>query len=884
MTPGHALTAGLTRHKLASGPTVLLDPGPNPEVLGVALCLPVGGIVEDRRTQGLSHFLEHAYDLGSERFPEGVMAARLASWGGLKNASTGKDATCFYASLPPSRLDAYLEMEADRFFNLQLPAEQLATEARVVLEERRGRVSDKLHGAVFEQILALIYPDHPYGFPLVGTEESVRGFDRALVSQFYQRHYVRNNLAIAISGGFEAEAALAAVQRRFGAGRTGPAWPEPPTPPRPHRPQLIELEAPDELGSVFLAWQGPPKHDPDRVYLDLLASILGSGRASRLARRLVREQRLAVAASARTGRHRQAGYVMLSAMAPRSVRSARLAEALCGEVERVRQGGVRPLEVAWAVERWQLGRAAVFQSVCERAQFLAKAEVTDVRGVEAVDADLACLEIPPRELCARVQAAAQRWLEPERRVQVCSRSRTEPTAPSKPQVAGKRRSSERLYVEGAPLDLTPPPGSAGPARLRAIPLPDAPCMAFALAFDAGSCDDPEGLGGLAALTARAVHLGAGGLSEDSLAVLSDRLGTGFSPSTDADATSFSGICLPSRFEAVLRHMASLLRQPDLPDHGVQRLVAESVTRRRYQRRSPGQLLVEAFYECLYPPEHPYRRMPWGRLHDLGCIERAHVQEFHAHHFVHSRLSAVVAGPLPEDTLRQAMQEILAFPPSATLPKLLWPRTQPRRRVVVVDVPELSQAHIRLGQVAMPRAHPDEPGWDALMEILSRGGVQGRLPRRLRVGEGLVYAVDCGLLSRRQAGPFFVHLSTAVQNAREAVQAVLEELQLVRAHAVPDDELKQVKGKICGSLPFLYETVVAQAGLALDELLHGEQPGSLDRRAQAIENLDPQTLHALTLRWLEPDNLAIAAVGSAEQLRPALAPFGEVEVRDPLKML
>ncbi len=291
----------IERHVLQNGLTVVLAPDRSVPVVAVNLWYGVGSRNEREGRTGFAHLFEHMMFQGSAHVPKGHHFELVEAAGGSLNASTWFDRTNYFETLPSHHLDLALWLESDRMGWL-LPAmteEKLENQRDVVRNERRQRYDNQPYGDWDERIQALVYPeDHPYRHTVIGSMEDIGAASLEDVREFFETFYVPKNAVLTIAGDIDAADALTRVEEYFGE-IPGTDAVLPPVPGR-HDPGPVIGETVREtvrarvpLPRIYMAFRIPPVTDPAFYAADVATSVLSDGRASRLYRRLVREDQLA---------------------------------------------------------------------------------------------------------------------------------------------------------------------------------------------------------------------------------------------------------------------------------------------------------------------------------------------------------------------------------------------------------------------------------------------------------------------------------------------------------------------------------------------------------------------------------------------------------------
>jgi zinc protease len=379
----------------------------------------VGAADEPPGKSGIAHFLEHLMFRGTAKVPPGEFSKIVARNGGQDNAFTTHDYTAYFQRVAVDRLPLVMELEADRMRNLRLTSGIVATERKVILEERRSRIDNDPASLLYEKLQAALYGRHPYGIPTIGWEREMRGLMREDALSFYKAYYAPNNAILVVAGDVTGTGVLALAKRYY-----GPLEPSKSLPSRQwgdissnsearrvvYADPRVELPA---LSRFYLA----PSYGTDKAdeaeAIDLMVKILGGGATSRLYRALVVEQALAASAGAWYS-------------------GSSLAETTIGVFARPREGvSLETLEAALDNVIAELIARGVTREEVRRAKTVMVADATYARDSQqamarifgeslATGEALADVVAWPERIAATkkaaIEAAARRHLTPERSV------------------------------------------------------------------------------------------------------------------------------------------------------------------------------------------------------------------------------------------------------------------------------------------------------------------------------------------------------------------------------------------------------------------------------------------------------------------------------------
>lgn len=253
---------------------------------------------------GIAHFLEHLMFKGTANHAQGEFSNVVAELGGQENAFTSFDYTAYFQRVPRAHLGRMMAFEADRMAHLLLSDEQVTPERDVVLEERRMRTDSDPGQQLSEAMQSALYAHHPYGLPIIGWEHEIASLSRQDAIDYYRRFYTPENAALIVAGDVDAQEVRGLAEQTYG---RIPARGAPPQRTRPQEPPLrahrllsladakVEQPAATKIYIVPSSRTGGPG---EAEALDVLAHLLGGGPTSLLYRRLVMEEKIAVAAGA----------------------------------------------------------------------------------------------------------------------------------------------------------------------------------------------------------------------------------------------------------------------------------------------------------------------------------------------------------------------------------------------------------------------------------------------------------------------------------------------------------------------------------------------------------------------------------------------------------
>ena len=290
----HSPALTVERYTLPNGLVLLYQPDPQATVFSYQTWFRVGGAQRHAGRTGLAHLFEHLMFKGTTTRPEGVFDRELESRGGRNNAATWVDWTCYHADLPRGHLDAIVDLEIDRLRNLDLTAEKLETERKVVVNERKECVDNEPSGLLSEALWSLALGEHPNGLPTIGWMHDIETLTLADCEQFHATWYRPNNAIVVVAGGVEREHLLDVIGAAYGPLRAGPLPVRDVSAVAPiDAPRQIERTLPIQTERLVMGFVAPAATDPRHPVLEIINEIICEGDSALLQRALISDGELA---------------------------------------------------------------------------------------------------------------------------------------------------------------------------------------------------------------------------------------------------------------------------------------------------------------------------------------------------------------------------------------------------------------------------------------------------------------------------------------------------------------------------------------------------------------------------------------------------------------
>lgn len=276
----------IKKYTCQNGVRIVLENIPHVRSVAIGVWIGTGSRNENEKNNGISHFLEHMFFKGTKTRSAREIAESFDSIGGQVNAFTSKEYTCYYAKVLDEHSDYALEVLADMFFNSTFDEIELKKEKNVVYEEIK-MYEDTPDDIVHDLLSKATYGNHPLGYPILGTEETLAKFESDTLREYMDQYYTPENVVISVAGNIS-ESFISEVEKQFGSFETSQRGTEVGAPAFMN--QKLARKKDTEQAHLCIGFDGL-QVGHEKIYdLIVLNNVLGGSMSSRLFQD-VREQK-----------------------------------------------------------------------------------------------------------------------------------------------------------------------------------------------------------------------------------------------------------------------------------------------------------------------------------------------------------------------------------------------------------------------------------------------------------------------------------------------------------------------------------------------------------------------------------------------------------------
>lgn len=437
---------------------------------------------------------------------------------------------------------------------------------------------------------------------------------------------------------------------------------------------------------------------------------------------------------------------------------------------------------------------------------------------------------------------------------------------------------------GAPREVSlPQPAEktlANGLRVVVVPKHDIPLVAAELLIRTGGASDPEGLDGLAQLTAALVTKGTTTKKAEELARGVEALGATLESNAGWDSSAIDLSVMSTNLAKAMEFVGDTARNATFAAEEIDLERAQMVDSLQVALSQP-RTLANIVAARLVFGSTPYGHNVSGTPSSLEKITREDVLRFYRTHYRPANAVLVIAGDVKAPAAFELAQKVFGSwkdpeGVKAKTPAYAVPAEQ-KRRVVVVDLPEAGQASVVVTRPGIRRADPAYFRALVANSVLG-GGYSARLNQEIRIKRGLSYGAGSSFSPRVGVGPFAARTDTKNESAAEVADIIVSQMTGLSAADVPATELTPRKAVLIGEFAQGLEATSGIVGELSALALYGLPLTEINKYISGVESVKAEDVKAFASAGMKGSDATIVIVGDASKfLEPLKKQFGEVEV-------
>ena len=789
-----------TVHKLQNGQTLIVQEVQNNPIVTVDTWVRTGSVNETDSNSGVAHFLEHLFFKGTKLHPAGDFDRILESKGAIVNATTSKDFTHYYITLPSEHLNTAIELHADMLSNPQVPRKELEKERKVVLEEISKDINTP-SSKVYENLNKLMYTNHPYKRRVIGSADVISTIRREEILDFFNDFYAPSNMVTIVVGDVNTDEVVKKITEAFN---------------KEYKKAIVKnykkealltaqkrkVEYTDsQTGYMMIGFRGVPIEGKDTYALDILSQIIGGGKTSRLYKDMKEGKGLVYSISSSNGSFRDDGILFINAtFNPQN--TDKIEKAIFNVITDIQKYGVTEEELNIA------------KKMIEQDTYYSRESTANIANELGYTVALTgdtnfytnYLTNINKVTSKEVKAAAQKYLGVNRSaVSIILPKAMENVVQPDVKIHSAEKISSKNGMEKYVVD--------NKSTLIINKHNNNDIIAISITVKGGEFKENKiGEGTLAAAT---LLKGTQKYSAQELAKLTDENGIKIVPSCGDDSFNINIQTTTSALDLTLDILNEIINNAVFDEYELEKKRTELIGKIKQKRDVPMNVALENFKTLIFE-NSVYSHTNKIIEKSLPTLTKQDVTSYYNRIFDSKNIVVSINGNVEPQAMIQAFGSMLNEKPTPELKYSDYKVTKLNSpKVSSVTIPDLQTAWLFMGwQTAGLNNKKDFVTLKVLNTMLG-SGMSSRLFRNLREQDGLAYQLGSSYAPKKLGGSFVVYIGTNPETLNYSKEKIQKEIERLKKEFVSDAELADAKARLKGGFIVALETNAEKASTVGD---------------------------------------------------------------------
>jgi len=824
-------------HHLPNGLTLILNPDASAPVISTQVWVGTGSIHEGPYLgAGISHLLEHFVFKGTKSWSSEELSQTVLGAGGQWNAYTTFDRTVYYIDGPAQSAKTFLQVLLEMIFSPTFPVDEFEREKDVIRREiAMGQDDPDNHAS--RQLFSSTFAQDYRRYPVIGHLDLFNKLTHEDMVNYHRSRYTTENTFVSIAGDFNQEEIISAIQdltegieRSF----TIPAVPE--TQPKQQASTEIISEFAIPTCKLAMTWQAPSLDHPDSAALDVLSTILGSGRSSRLYQALRENEKLC---------HHIGSW---------SYSPSRLPGLFTVNAE-VDNENIDTLKSRILIEIEKIGSEAIDKEIQKAKRMTLSAQIKTLTSASGIATDLAsnwhesrCLDFTGEYLnkinavtISDVRRVAAKWLNPDNPMT---------TSIIKPEGTGD--ADNQSNTKNSKNDITQHVLSNG---IKLILRDDkrTPTVSIQAAVLTGLPSESTATQGINTLLASLLTKGTKSYSAKEIADRTESLGASIHASSGNNSTTVSASCLTPDLDTILEIMSECMITPSFDTDAIDREKQQLLNAIEEAELDPASLAFKSLRSQLFASSG-YGLQSLGTKESVSNITRLSLVAHHKAHYNAANISIAIFGDIDVDSIIQTAEQFFGkikdgarteFPEQAFgVPKSIEISLDKQQAVLAIGFPGASVQ--------------DEDRYALAILHSWCSDMAGPLFSRIREELGLAYYVSSTMF-HGVSGFFGFYMGTAPDQLDLATKELNETIKMIAENGMDTETLEKVKTSWLAKEALSNQSNGAMARLCVIDSVLGFDPLNYLITSQKVQRLTTDDVKRVAKRFLaqqEPHTITV----------------------------
>ncbi|MBQ4078683.1 insulinase family protein [bacterium] len=828
-----SFAADYSTFNLDNGQKVVIKEVHDNPIVIIDTWIKTGSINETDENNGVAHFLEHLFFKGTPKHPAKEFDRILESKGAVTNAATSKDFTHYYILIPSQYFDLALDLHSDMLLNPLIPRKELEKERKVVIEEI-AKNNDRPTTILYRNLVKGFYKNHPYKRDVIGTKEVISTISREQILDFYNTWYTPENMTTVIVGDVDTQVALNAVKEKFNKQNSSNVKAQKPVyklDKKPSEQTENKQEMNVQTGYILIGFKGCNEiNSKDSYALDVLSTILGDGKSSRLYKNIKEQKQLVHSISAFYSSMRDDSLFYISANYL-TEDIPRLKEAIFAEIEKLQKNEIAEDEITKA------------KNIIERDTYYSRESVSNIASEIGYTATLTddttyyknYLENINKVTAEDLKRVAKSYLD----VGSAVISVVMPSKEGKPEIKKEQPKKYDAKIIDSNNTTTKYQLENG-ATLLITQNTANDIIAMEMASIGGN--NLEKIQGTAAITADVMLKGTHKYKNQELSQLLEENGIKLAPSARGDSFSLATKFTKNEKDLALDIFAEVSKKAAIDVFEVERVKADKLYSIKTAKNTPDTLAFDEFKTALWEGT-PYGNTGKVLEKTIPSIQREDVLKFYNNLFAAQNVVVTINGNVNAQEFIDYFSNLLKNDKTSkiNLSDYKWKYKPLLKKKIVKVEKEAQSAWVINGWYTDGVTNTNDWATLQVIDSILGSGMSSRLFTQLRDEQGLAYSVGSSFSANTNKGVFALYIATNPDNIEQAQNGMLAEIDKLKKEFVTEKELKEAKDKLLGNFVLSLETNMDKASVINSLEVTGRGFNFIDKYPELINAVSVQDI-------------------------------------------
>jgi zinc protease len=895
------LSVPYEKYKLPNGLTVILNQDKSDPITSLVTFYHVGSNREVPGKTGFAHLFEHMMFQRSENVGEDQFFKYVEGAGGELNGGTSFDQTIYYEVVPKNALELAMWLESDRMgylTNTVTPA-SFAQQQNVVQNEKRQGVDNMPYGFTDYVILKNLYPKgHPYSWDVIGEMDDLKNATIDDVKAFHNKFYIPNNATLVVSGDYNPDSVKVLIEKYFGEIPAG----EPVKSPEPMNITLSEtkkLYHEDNFAKapqLTMVYPVPQQFTKEAYALDVLGQLLGEGKKSPLYKVLVEEKKLTSRVSVYNNSMELTGRFNISVTANPSTSLDDVEKAIFEsfnkfETEKFTEKDLQRVKAQietnfynrissilyksfmLALYDAMAGSPDYLMSELDKMKSVTSQEVWDVynkyiKGHNYVSTSF----VPKGEVKLIAGGAVTAGIVEEDINKSTQVAIAEGPKDDKIVKTPGKFDRSKAPVPGADPVLKLPvvwnSSATNGMKIHGIEQHELPILSYSLAIKGGHMLDDINKPGVIRFLGKMMQEGTKTKTPVELEESIQMLGANINIYASDESMTISVNTLARNFEKSVALVEEMLLQPrwDTAQFAINK--TRTINDLKRNKANPYYLASVVFDSLIFGQDNILSKNATGTPSSVESITMDDLKAMYKKAISPSVTEFMIVGDIDQARVEKALSDLSKNWKSfdVAIPALTFPPAPEKSEIVFVDVPGAKQSFLEIGNLAIPRNHPDFNKATAANYALG-GSPAGKLFMILREEKGYTYGAYSGFDGTKTHGTFEASSAVRSDATFESVK-LFRDIMLDYRKGVTPDMVEFTKSSLLKGNARKFETNWDLLGMLTDMKLNDLPEDYIRSEEEYLKGLTADQVNEIVKKYIDPSRMYWVVVGDAKtQLKP-----------------